>query len=185
MSVVAKKGTRWPGRPPCKIFLRMALFASALGAAIVGLSASGSTFTPPVETYDTTELRCLALTIYFEARGEPDAGKRAVGHVVINRMRDGGFPDSMCDVVRQGGDRIRHRCQFSWYCDGRSDRPQKGAEWQRSLVIAEQIYRGASVDPTHGALWYHHRAVSPAWKKGVRARRIGAHLFYRALARRT
>ncbi len=179
MSAVAE--TR---RSPVAVLLRTGLFAATLGAAIVAPSASGSTLTPPFTAHDKAELRCLALTIYFEARGEPDSGKRAVGHVVVNRVRDDGFPDSICDVVRQGGDRIRHRCQFSWYCDGRSDRPEKGAEWQRSLVIAEQIYRGASVDPTHGALWYHHRAVSPAWKKGVRARRIGAHLFYRALAKR-
>lgn len=179
MSAVARVGRR----PAPKAVLRMGLFAATLAAAIIGLSASGSTFSPPIGSYDAAELRCLALTIYFEARGESDAGKRAVGHVVINRVRDEAFPDSICDVVRQGGDRVRHRCQFSWYCDGRSDRPQKGSEWQRSLTIAKQICSGASADPTHGALWYHHRAVSPAWKKGVRARQIGAHLFYRVLAK--
>ena len=34
------------------------------------------------------EIECLALNIYFEARGEPDAGRRAVGHVVMNRVSD-------------------------------------------------------------------------------------------------
>jgi spore germination cell wall hydrolase CwlJ-like protein len=157
----------------------MGLFALTLAGAVVGLSASGSTFTPPAMPYNLSEVRCLALTIYFEARGESEIGKRAVGHVVMNRVGSPGFPDSICGVVWQGGDAVRHRCQFSWYCDGRSDRPKDRADWKRSLVVAEDILAGRSADPTHGALWFHHKGVAPPWRKGLRARLIGAHYFYR------
>ena len=69
------------------------------------------------------EITCLAQNIYFEARSEPVAGMLAVGHVVLNRVASDRFPDTVCKVIRQGGERRRHRCQFSWWCDGRSDKP--------------------------------------------------------------
>ena len=46
------------------------------------------------------EVECLALTVYFEARGEPDDGKRAVAHVVMNRVSDRRFPDTVTSSPR-------------------------------------------------------------------------------------
>jgi spore germination cell wall hydrolase CwlJ-like protein len=66
------------------------------------------------------ELFCLAQNIYFEARGEPLLGKIAVGHVVLNRVADKRFPGHVCKVIQQGGNRRLHRCQFSWWCDGKA-----------------------------------------------------------------
>ena len=76
------------------------------------------------------------MNIYHEARGEPDAGKEAVGHVVLNRAADPRFPGQICDVVRQGGELPRYRCQFSWWCDGRSDAPRNVAAWQQARQVA-------------------------------------------------
>jgi N-acetylmuramoyl-L-alanine amidase len=126
-----------------------------------------------------SEIACLALTIYYEARGEPEAGKRAVGYVVMNRARNGGFPADVCDVVRQGGER-RHRCQFSWWCDGLSDRPRDKQALRQSLSLAQSIYNGCVADPTRGALWFHSTGVKPAWSTSSGpGKRIGRHVFYR------
>ena len=76
---------------------------------------------PDQETLEEAQ-HCLAQAIYFEARGEPVEGWEAVGQVVINRVRDKRYPGQICDVVFQGEYR-RHRCQFSFACDGVSDRP--------------------------------------------------------------
>ena len=125
------------------------------------------------------QIRCLALNIYFEARSEPELGKRAVAHVVINRVLNPRFPNSVCDVVQQGGEIKRHRCQFSWWCDGLSDRPQNVKVWRTALSLAHTIYWGYSQDPTRGALWYHADYVSPVWgKKLKRGPQIGRHIFY-------
>jgi hypothetical protein len=133
----------------------------------------------PAAAGETGEIRCLALTIYYEARGESQRGKLAVDHVVMNRTRAIGFPAGVCDVVQQGGER-RHGCQFSWWCDGRSDRPRDAAALLQSLSLAEDIYYGCTIDPTAGALWYHARSVKPSWSKEFRpGRRIGRHVFYR------
>ena len=133
---------------------------------------------PSRADYDE-ELHCLAKNIYFEARGEPDDGKRAVAHVVLNRVADKRFPDSVCRVVYQGGETVRHRCQFSWWCDGQSDRPRNLRKWQTIKAMAEAVYWGRSEDPTGGALWYHADYVSPYWGRVFkRSRQIGRHIFY-------
>ena len=129
----------------------------------------------------TQELHCLALTLYYEARGEPDLGKIAVGHVVMNRVQDERYPASVCGVVQQGGQEVRYRCQFSWWCDGQSDTPANMEAWDRSQAIARAIYWGYSKDPTEGALSYHADYVSPNWGKAlVRGPKIGQHIFYRS-----
>ena len=134
----------------------------------------------------SSELHCLALNIYHEARGESEQGKHAVGHVVMNRVTDRRFPRSVCQVVRQGGERRRNRCQFSWWCDGRSDRPRNRTSWDLSIDIAHEIIAGLSSDPTGGALWYHADYVQPYWRKAFkRGPKIGQHIFYQARTARS
>lgn len=127
----------------------------------------------------TEDLKCLALNIYFEARSEPLDGKLAVGHVVLNRVADKRFPDKICEVVKQGGFKTLHKCQFSWWCDGRSDRPRNVQAWKESQVLARLIFWGYSEDPTEGALWYHADYVKPVWRTRLSpGPMIGRHQFY-------
>lgn len=139
---------------------------------------------PALDEESKKELRCLALSIYFEARGESEAGQHAVGHVVMNRVSSSRFPDSVCSVVHQGGEKPFYRCQFSWWCDGRSDKPVNKTSWKMSVKIAQEIYSGKSIDPTGGALWYHAQYVSPYWhSKFKQGPKIGQHIFYLATSK--
>jgi len=95
---------------------------------------------------------CLALNIYHEARHLPPAEQVAVGHVVLNRVDHPRFPGSACEVVKEGGYSRRHQCQFSWYCDGKSDRPYEKGAWETAKASAARVI--ASEDPTGGALFY-------------------------------
>lgn len=132
-----------------------------------------------LSTYIQNEVHCLALNIYFEARSEPDSGQRAVGHVVMNRVSHSRYPDSVCKVVQQGGEKKLHRCQFSWWCDGRSDRPVNRKAWEKSLQLARKIYLGILKDTTGGALWYHATYVKPYWSDILlKGDKIGQHVFY-------
>lgn len=127
---------------------------------------------------DPQELLCLAQNVYFEARGEPRAGQLAVAHVVMNRVAHNRFPGTICETIRDGGRRL-NQCQFSWFCDGRSDQPVDRAAWTRSLEIAQMVYTGRSVDPTGGAMWYHADYVSPDWRHDfIAGPKIGQHHFY-------
>ena len=130
------------------------------------------------------ELHCLALNIYHEARGEPELGKFAVANVTMNRVNDARFPKTVCDVVRQGGER-RYRCQFTWWCDGRSDRPRDVRAWNQSKALAFLVYFGFARDATEGSLWYHADYVAPYWRLTFeRGPKIGRHIFYRRNAER-
>jgi len=94
-------------------------------------------------------LVCLALNVYHEARDQPFIGQVAVAQVVMNRVRDDRYPDSVCDVVKQGPTYswkqdfpVRHRCQFSWYCDGKSDKTPDQTAWQQAMLIAQGVGDG-------------------------------------------
>ena len=66
----------------------------------------------------TSEMKCLAEAIYFEARGEAIEGQYAVGEVIINRVLSNEFPNSVCGVISEGANRL-NACQFSYNCDGK------------------------------------------------------------------
>ncbi|MEQ8322917.1 MAG: cell wall hydrolase [Rhodospirillales bacterium] len=124
------------------------------------------------------ELRCLALNIYWEARSEPIPGQLAVAAVTLNRVQSDRFPSNVCDVVRQGGEN-RHRCQFSWWCDGKNDEPKNARAWRQAMVLARLVSAGVIKDPTHGSLWYHADYVTPYWAGAKeQVTRIGRHIFY-------
>ncbi len=65
--------------------------------------------------------RCLALSMCWEAKDQGREAMIAVGSVVLNRIASEDFPDTACEVVFEGGE--TPPCQFSWWCDGKSDRP--------------------------------------------------------------
>jgi N-acetylmuramoyl-L-alanine amidase len=137
-------------------------------------------------------LHCLALNIYYEARGSSFADQLAVADVVLNRVDDARYPNTICGVVYQGKQKpswkdpnkmvmVRNACQFSWYCDGKADDPVKGDAWVNAqqiaylMVILEQ-HRGI----TEGATHYHATYVSPKWAKQKQlVGRIGQHIYYR------
>jgi spore germination cell wall hydrolase CwlJ-like protein len=129
---------------------------------------------------------CLALNIYFEARGSILADRAAVANVVMNRVNDRRYPETICGVVKQGiqdsaGNMVRHRCQFSWYCDGKSDVPTDTDMWVQAQMLAWYMiedgkYRGL----TEGATHYHATYVNPRWARDLQlVGRIGEHIFYR------
>jgi len=135
-----------------------------------------------------TALMCMAFNIYHEARNESMLGQIAVGQVVMNRVWDKRFPDTVCEVVKQAvthkgtNKPVLFRCSFSWYCDGQVDAVNKDSKaWRYSLEYASIVLSGRIVlDITEGATHYHATYVRPAWAKTkTRTTRIDRHIFYR------
>ena len=130
---------------------------------------------------DEREIKCLALNIYFEARGEPQNGQFAVAAVTMNRVKSHKFPNTVCKVVWQ-------RRQFSWTHDGKSDRPRDKKAWRQAKDLAELVYSkylhfqektNGAWDITQGALHYYSTSISqPYWaKEKVASVSIGRHMF--------
>ena len=139
-----------------------------------------------------TAFICLALNTYHEAKNQSKVGQIATAQVVMNRVEDRRFPNTVCEVVKQGPTRpswedpnkeypIRHRCQFSWYCDGKSDVPKNEKAWRKAQDVAFLVlYDKIKLDVTEGATHYHATYVKPAWAKTKkRTTRIEKHIFYR------
>ena len=132
---------------------------------------------PEKPVVDRAELECLALNIYHEARSESLLGQLAVAHVTLNRVEHGKFPNTICQVVYQAvhsnwwkehHDRdvpVRNKCQFSWYCDGKSDRVQEKDAWREILRLSLDVMLNKTTDPTSGAIYYYNPDLAdPFWK---------------------
>jgi spore germination cell wall hydrolase CwlJ-like protein len=93
--------------------------------------------------FSKQETTCLAQNIYFEARDQTIKGQIAVSLVTINRLKSKRFPNTICKVVKQAryrnGKVVRNKCHFSWFCDGKSDRPKDRIAWKVSLTIAKAM----------------------------------------------
>lgn len=126
------------------------------------------------------EHRCLAIGIYFEARGEPRKGQIAVAQVIMNRVKEGFYPNTICKVVFQGSHR-KTGCQFSFTCDGISDVPRNWRMWRLAKRYAQLVIDGKEwLDEIGNASHYHATYVNPYWKSGMWFRKkIGLHIFYR------
>lgn len=146
-------------------------------------------------------INCMALNIYHEAKNQSVTGQIAVGLVVINRVKDNRFPDTICDVIMQGPVReswktkknpdlndeermyypIRNRCQFSWYCDGKDDTPREPTAWELATHIAEKLlFSRTYAGMLDGATHYHADYVFPAWRLDMtRISKVDDHIFYR------
>jgi|TARA_R110000824_G_scaffold67401_4_gene174682 spore germination cell wall hydrolase CwlJ-like protein len=139
------------------------------------------------------EVTCLADNMYFEARNQGVAGLLAVTNVVMNRVADTRYPDTICEVVQQGpttlswkgtGEHIpvKNRCQFSWYCDGKPDEPTDIETYDYIYRLSFEILNQAVpyLDITEGATHYHADYILPAWAASkIRTVEIEDHIFYR------
>ena len=129
------------------------------------------------------ELSCMTQAIYFEARGEKYDGQVAVGNVIFNRVNSSSFPDTVCEVVHQGrkyrGQMVKHKCQFSYYCDGRPERIRNKDAFLTAAKAATAAMTEVVIvlqDATH----YHTVDVNPDWGKRLEyLGRVGQHVFYK------
>ena len=156
----------------------------------------------PKMVFDIEEARCLAENIYHEARNQGTAGWLAVASVTLNRVADRRFPNTICGVVFQAETKeswktkskknipdaerifypVRHRCQFSWYCDGKADDINHISIFLEIMTFTKFILTSQIMmfDITDGATFYHADYVTPSWAKSkTKTIEIGDHIFYR------
>ena len=170
---------------------------------VVYIEESNQAAEPTVEV-DTYQLSCLAQNIYHEARGESYQGKIAVANVTMNRVRSKKFPGTVCGVVKQAvhsrwwkkhHDRdvpVRHKCQFSWYCDGKSDAvvltdhngnivKANMSAWIESQELARRALLNELPDITNNSTHYFNPTLAdPEWAYHYdQVAQIGNHVFHR------
>ena len=72
-------------------------------------------------------------------------------------------------------------CQFSWFCDGKSDEPKDSKTWEECLLIAQSFIKEPNaIDITEGAMWYHADYILPYWAEHLNETvYINNHIFYK------
>lgn len=146
---------------------------------------------PLLPAIDYNEIMCMSYNIYHEARNESIQGQIAVGNVTLNRVASNKFPNTVCDVVYQAkhskwwkethNKKVpeRNKCQFSWYCDGKSDAIKEEKIFNEIVELSSDLLLGKYLDNTSGALWYHADYVKPDWANHyMKTKSIETHIFY-------
>lgn len=122
----------------------------------------------------SNELRCLALNMYHEARGQGKIGMLLVGHVTMNRVKHKNYPNTICKVVYQ------HK-QFSWVHTIKDHTPKEKKSWKLAQDLAKQVIN-RTFDRSNGALFFHNKNISPYWSKDndeiQKLDKHRSHIFY-------
>lgn len=116
----------------------------------------------------TSDVQLLARAINGEARGEPYEGQVAVGAVILNRVSDSRFPNTIAGVIYQSG-------AFTAVADGQINVP---IDPSSSVVKAAQDALNGW-DPTDGAVYYFNPATATnkwIWSRPL-IKTIGKHRF--------
>jgi len=156
----------------------MAIIIYILSSGIYGVGT---------QDIDADEAYCMAVNIYYEARGEPVQGQVAVGNVVLNRVKSRSYPNTICGVVKQAKydpikyTLIKDKCQFSWYCDGKSDKVNKERAFKQAVGISIELLTGRINDNTNGATHYFNPSkAQPYWANSmVHVATYDNHEFYK------
>lgn len=148
--------------------------ALAVLAGMCGALASPAAAGEREDHISGSDLLCLAMNVYREARNQPIEGQLAVAHVTLNRYQTSQMP-TICDVVFKTG-------YFAWTKDPKvvDEWPRDETAWDTAQRVARTALANPSADPVKGSTYFHTVSTEPDWAPGlVRVGRIGDHVFYR------
>ena len=168
--------------------LKRVTIVTALGVTLwSGALVSAS---EPITDAEHKERFCMAEALFFETGNQPMIGILGAAEVILNRVKSERWPNTVCGVVHQGPINkwwkkrgkivpVKWKCQFTYYCDGKSDDIQvvyyKGnmqgksigpnmEAWKQSVQVSLLAMYGVTIDPTSGAThYYNHNISQPSW----------------------
>lgn len=126
--------------------------------------------------YTQSEVDCMSLAVYGEARGESKMGQLMVMDVINNRKVSSRYPNHICDVIKQ------HR-QFSFW-SGRYSSPKDKVTYKKIQSLVDEytsgIWGGGLNGISKGSMWYHASNIRPRWSyKLSKVWHIDNHIFYK------
>ena len=158
------------------------MFKTWICVSVLALASACSTPEPPsradVSVPSSEDFACLQEAIYFEAGNSPAIGQQAVAHVILNRVEDPRFPNTVCGVVSEGEE--QGRCQFSYRCQLDTSNIRWPENMRKAVATAKAILVDKVADPTGGALFFHANWMPPGWFNTLkRVGDFGGNIFYR------
>ncbi len=151
--------------------ITIVILAITIFSAIFGiLSLKNKEEKAASKSGNTSDVQLLARAINGEARGEPYEGQVAVGAVILNRVKDSKFPNTIAGVIYQSG-------AFTAVADGQINVPID--EGSTVVKAARDALNGW--DPTDGAIYYFNPNTATnkwIWSRPL-IKTIGKHRFCR------
>lgn len=155
-----------------KNIIKIVIIFGLLMLAFVILIVLGNNYTKQNVSYaatsNTSDLQLMARAINGEARGESYEGQVAVGAVILNRVKDSRFPNSISGVIYQSG-------AFTAVADGQINSPID--EGSTVYKAAQDAMNGW--DPTGGCVYYFNPDTATnswIWSR-PHVKTIGKHRF--------
>lgn len=118
------------------------------------------------------ELECMAKVVRHEAANQSRKGQRAVAEIIMNRVRSGRFPDTVCGVANQPGQ----------FFDTTSYNPRRDTpQWKTAVEVSREVLAGQGENVVEGAYFYHAAYQSPTrfFRGRQQVLTMGDHIFYR------
>lgn len=138
----------------------------------VTLTATLQAETDPKQSHaqklSKSQIECLSINAYMEARGEGEKGMLGTIFVVLNRTKDSRFPSTPCKVIAE-------KNQFVWYGKGKTIKEPEMYDKAKQLV--HEVLGGKHKDVTCGAIYFNAHHKSP--KNSKFTVRIGNHSFFK------
>lgn len=129
----------------CKIFSIIIIVAALIFAILSVYNIETNMANAASSAASESDVQLMARAINGEARGEPYEGQVAVGAVILNRVKDSNFPNTISGVIYESG-------AFTAVTDGQINVPIK--EGSTVLKAARDALNGW--DPTGGAIYYYN-----------------------------
>ena len=118
------------------------------------------------------QLECMAKVVMHEAANQPRPGQLAVAQLIMNRVGQDRFGDTVCQVVNQPGQ----------FFQTASYNPRRDSQrWANAVEVSRQAMAGNAEQIVPGAVFYHAASHAPNrfFKTRERISMVGDHVFYR------
>ena len=151
-----------------KIMIFFVLLIITVISVILLTSFMAEENTSYAATSRTSDVQLMARAINGEARGEPYEGQVAVGAVILNRVKNSKFPNTIAGVIYQAG-------AFTAVADGQINQPiEEGSTVYKAAQDAQNGW-----DPTNGCIYYFNPNTATnkwIWSRPL-VKTIGKHRF--------
>lgn len=141
----------------------------------------------PIAKIDIKQVKCLAVTVWGEARGEPVKGQIAVAYTLLNRA----VKKTICQVALAhkqysifNNNPTLREAALNWNILPRQKNIIDKQSWERAMLVARMVTTQYVNDPTNGATHYvSFKSLThiPKWtKEFIKIVKIENHTFFKS-----
>ena len=126
-----------------------------------------------VQKLSKSQIECLSINAYMEARNQGVKGMQAVTWVVLNRTKHPSYPSTPCAVIYAP-------FQFEWTRKSKTPQVKEKDAYMQAERVVEGVLSGKLKDNTNSSTHFHSARIKPVWASRLSyTTTIGSHCFYK------